>query len=190
MGAQTKQRKPSDARLRELILHLSLQSQADESFGMVKLNKLLFLCDFSAYRRFGRSITGQEYLAQDLGPCPRRMKPVTDKMGGRGEFAVQTRDYYGYEQKKPVALREPNLAGFAPEEIALSGDWVRRLWGTGGRQISDASHGFIGWQVAEIGERIPYSMALISGRQPTVAERRRGLEFEELARACLARDTA
>jgi hypothetical protein len=176
--------------LRELILHLSLGSQADESFGLVKLNKLLFFCDFSAYRKFGRSITGQQYLAQEWGPCPRRMKPVSDAMQNSGQLAIQKRAYYGHEQRRPVALREADLSGFAAEEIALSDEWVQRLWGTGGRQISDVSHGFIGWEIAEIGDPIPYSMALVSGRQPTLAERRRGLAFEESARACLAADTA
>src|SRR5262245_55681451 len=46
----------SSKKFKELVLYLALQSRADKQFGMVKLNKLLYLCDFEAYRVLGHSI--------------------------------------------------------------------------------------------------------------------------------------
>jgi hypothetical protein len=41
--------RPNDAKLRELILLISEWCQADPKFGAIKLNKLLFHADFSAF---------------------------------------------------------------------------------------------------------------------------------------------
>ena len=68
---------PEDARLRELILLICKGSEGDPRFGAVKLNKLLFYCDFSAYAKLGKSITGQEYLALPEGPALKKLKPFT-----------------------------------------------------------------------------------------------------------------
>src|SRR5438445_9957452 len=78
----TRKRKfrPDDEKLRELILLISEWSQRDPKFGAIKLNKLLFYCDFSAYLTYGTPITRQEYFALEKGPAPRRLKPITEKM--------------------------------------------------------------------------------------------------------------
>ena len=103
---------PDDDKLKELILLISARSEGDSTFGAVKLNKLLFYCDFSAYLTFGAPITGQEYFALPQGPAPRRMKPVSDDMVEAGDLAYQRLEYHGYQQKKPIALREPNYSAF------------------------------------------------------------------------------
>ncbi len=55
--------KQSEAKLRELIIHVATLSGMDEPFGATKLNKILFNADFEAYRQWGKSISGQEYFA-------------------------------------------------------------------------------------------------------------------------------
>ena len=47
-----------DKKLRELILYLATRMERDQHAGQgrIKLAKLLWLTDFEAYRRFGRSI--------------------------------------------------------------------------------------------------------------------------------------
>src|SRR2546423_1634179 len=57
-------------KLRELILHIAKRMEKDQHAGQgrIKLAKLLWLSDFEAYRRFGRSITGARYVADELGP--------------------------------------------------------------------------------------------------------------------------
>ena len=53
--------KPDDNKLRELVLYIAVLSEGDPAFGKVKLNKLLFFADFTAYLSFGKPITGHEY---------------------------------------------------------------------------------------------------------------------------------
>lgn len=179
--------KPDDKKLRELILLIATRSQNDPTFGAVKLNKLLFQCDFSSYLTYGTPITGQEYFALKQGPAPRRMKPVTDDMVEAGELAYQRNEYFGHMQNKPIALRAPNLRAFTASEVALVDTIIQDFKRLNATEISERSHLFIGWKVAREQETIPYSTALIGVRGPTRSEKMRGLELERSAVDCLRR---
>jgi hypothetical protein len=173
--------RPSDAKLRELILLISEWSQADTKYGAIKLNKLLFHADFSAFLTYGESITGQEYFALPQGPAPRRLKPITDEMRRRNEFAWQEVEYFGKPQKRPVALRPPKLSAFSATDMKLVHQTVEKFWKLNATEISEQSHLFLGWKSAHLKETIPYSTALVSRRTPTDQERKRGLELQGLA---------
>lgn len=180
-----KVKRSSDKKLAELILLISERSQNDPTFGAVKLNKLLFYCDFVAYLTFGNPITGQEYFALKNGPAPRRLKPVTTKMQNDGEFAIQETQYCGYPQKKPIALRPADVSVFTPQELNLIDQIIQKHRGKNATQISDQSHLFEGWRVAREQETIPYQTALVGFRKPTVAEREYGLTLEAIAQGYL-----
>lgn len=178
---------PSDEKLRELILYISIQSEGDEPYGRIKLNKLLFYADFLAYLDFNKPITGHEYQALTWGPAPRQLLPIMQDLQRRGEIAIRQIDFYGHEQHRPFALREPDLSVFSVSEIALISRLIKRCWGKTARQMTEESHQFVGWQLASDKESIPYSVALVGTREPTLDERRRGLELESLAMECLTR---
>ncbi len=173
--------RPSDTKLRELILLISEWSQADPKFGAIKLNKLLFHADFSAFLTYGEPITGQEYFKLPQGPAPRRLKGLTESMRKTGEFAWQEVSYFGRTQKKPVALRPANPAKFSGPEIDLIRKTVEKFWKMSATEISEQSHLFLGWKAAHLQETIPYSTALVSRRPPTDHERKRGLALQSLA---------
>lgn len=65
-----------DRKRRELILYLASRSEEDPRFSSTKLNKLLFYCDFTAYRQLGQSITGHGYQKLQFGPAPKAMLPI------------------------------------------------------------------------------------------------------------------
>lgn len=48
----------SRLRLRELMLFVADRCRGGRNFGVTKLNKILFYCDFSAFARLGKPITG------------------------------------------------------------------------------------------------------------------------------------
>ena len=172
---------PSDEKLRELILLISEWSQADPKFGAIKLNKLLFHADFSAFLTYGKPITGQEYFKLPQGPAPRHLKPLTEAMIKRGEFAWQEVPYYGRTQKKPIALRAPDTSKLSGTDVELVKMTIQKFWKMSATEISDQSHLFLGWKSAYLKETIPYSTALVSRRAPTDHERRRGLALQSLA---------
>lgn len=173
--------RPSDEKLRELILLISEWSQADPKFGAIKLNKLLFHADFSSFLTYGEPITGQDYFKLPQGPAPRRLKALTESMKKTGDFAWQEISYFGRIQKKPIALRAADPTKFSGAEINLVRQTVQKFWKMSATEISEQSHLFLGWKAAHLQETIPYSTALVSRRSPTEQERKRGLALQGLA---------
>jgi hypothetical protein len=148
-------------KLRELIVYIAQESEGDSFFGAVKLNKLLFNIDFVSFRRTGKSITGQAYQALENGPAPKRMLPVLTEMQRKGDLFLREDPFFGYTQKRPIALREAELSQFSSDEIVLIDRTIKRFWKMSATQISENSHEFVGWSLAERKEIIPYSVALL-----------------------------
>ena len=165
-------------KLRELVLYLCTASESDEAFGSVKLNKLLFYSDFLSYLEHGVSITGQEYQKLKNGPAPRPMLPLLKDMQTRTQLAVAERNYYGLPQKRPLALREADLTRFSAQEIDIVHQVLRTFKEHNGMEISELSHNFTGWQLAEEGETIPYSSALLHKGELTAQERQWAHEID------------
>lgn len=175
-----------DRKLRELIVYLSALSAGDKYWGAIKLNKLLFYSDFMAYLRFGKPITGQEYQALEQGPAPRRLRPLLVKMRQAGDIDIREKTFHRFKQKQTVALRTANVNVFSGPEVDLVHDTIKRFWEKSASEISEHSHAFLGWKLAEIGETIPYKTALIGSRKPTEKEKKLGRRLQKLAREAVA----
>lgn len=176
--------KASNKKFRELVLYVARETESDPKCGKTKLYKILFYSDFWAYQKLGHSISGQDYQKLKNGPAPRRAFPEIQAMVAAGLCAWAVRDHFGKKQEKLIALREPELGGFTGEEIAIVRDVIQMLWKFGATEVSELSHRFMGWQLAEHRETIPYStVALGEPRPPTETEieygRRLALELGE-----------
>jgi uncharacterized phage-associated protein len=150
-----------EEKLKELIVLLSELSEGDEYFGQTKLNKLLFYSDFLSYILHGKSISGHTYEARPQGPMLRGFYKIRDSMLGK-DIALAKRDFGRYPQEKTLALRSADVKRFTPEEVNLINHIVNDFRGVTASQISALSHEFLGWQAVEVGEEIPYEIALVS----------------------------
>lgn len=153
--------RPEADRLRELILYIAERSQADQYFGLTKLNKLLFFSDFRAFAELGRSITGYQYLRFNQGPVPRRGNSVVKDMAGRGKITLDQIDFFGHVQTRVNPRCSANLAMFSIEEISIVDEEITRYWDYSAAEIANQSHQFAGWRLAKNQEPIPYAVALI-----------------------------
>ena len=167
--------KTSGGKLKELILYISQRSAIDPKFGMTKLNKLLFYSDFVHFRKFGVAISGEEYFKLENGPAPRRMLPVVEDLKRNRELGIEERQYFGNIQRRPVALRNPNLDLFSAQEISTVDDIIERLRDASAKTVSELSHSWIGWELAEMKETIPYGVARVLCRPLTESEIQHGL---------------
>ena len=154
-------------KMKELILYISDKSMADEKFGSIKLNKLLFYSDFLAYLNFGKPITGMEYMRLDQGPAPKKFLPIAKELQKENALEIVEREYHGHIQKRPIARRPAMLELFTAREIALVDEVIGKLRGLNAHDVSELSHRFIGWKLADDGEVIPYSVAHIEIREPS-----------------------
>ncbi|HEX8694363.1 MAG TPA: Panacea domain-containing protein [Longimicrobium sp.] len=159
-----------DRKLAELILYVAVASEEDEHFGSTKLNKILFYADFAAYAVTGESITGHVYRKLPYGPVPRELPAVRKRLTKSGSLAIQNRARYLYRQERPVALREPDLSLFSGQEIAIVNEVIRWLWNDSATEVSERSHGFLGWKSARMNEEIPYHTVFLSDDPPTQAD--------------------
>ena len=156
-------------RFKELVLYLAARSSDDPGFGSVKLNKLLFFADFEAYRTLGHPLTGAHYQKLRWGPAAIEFLPLQDELLSDGLATVETRERGGYEQRVTIAIAEPDLRLFSPEEIAVVDRVLERLREHGAVGVSQLSHQrSAGWNLVEEGEIIPYDTAFISMDEPSV----------------------
>ena len=159
----------NENKFRQLILHIADRSHSDPSFGSIKLNKIMFYSDFSAYVRWGTPITGAEYIRLDRGPAPKLMAPIRESMKENQDIIIRIRNRFGLDQTQIIALKDPDLAEFTAAEIALVDKVIDLARDANATELSEASHGFLGWRIASDKETIPYEAALISNSPPTEA---------------------
>lgn len=169
--------KPNDKKLKELILYVAKRSESDPSFGRTKLNKILFFSDFITYGQTGQPITGHIYHKIENGPGLKSFHLITDEMKEDGDCSEQTRDHFGYVQKRVIALREPELGMFSGAEIGIVEEVLKHFEALNASATSQASHTFIGWRAFEIGDEIPYSTAFVSCRELSEREKQYALEL-------------
>ena len=152
----------NQTKLNELILYVARKSEDDPRFGAVKLNKILYYADFSAYRLTGASITGATYQKLNEGPAPREMLPTRRILLDSGDIEIVHRPYFTGIQQRIVATREPDISVFTTEELRIADEVVSFFRHMTAREISDFSHREPGWILTELGEDIPYHTAWLS----------------------------
>lgn len=164
------------AKLQELILLLAARMEADEHAGQgrIKLAKLLWLSDFEAHRRFGRSITGERYVADELGPAPADEMLAMRDLEAAGDVVIEP----GYRQQQLIhATRPADTSLFSKGELAVIEEMLtkHRKW-TGSRLVKLA-HEYPGWILARRGANIPYHSVHISVSGPTKRDIARAREL-------------
>lgn len=180
----------NESKLKELILYIAALEEPDESFGLTKLNKLLFRIDFTAFAESRKPVTGVRYFALREGPAPKPMKRLLEMMRKNGEINIVQTKYGGGDQQRVNALRLANKNLFSSHELNLASRIVQQYWGMSGRTMSSESHELLKWSQARLQEEIPYQVALIGDRDPTPDEIKYGLELEPLAQQHLSRNAA
>ena len=168
-----------DRKLRELTLYVCLRSEGDEWFGRTKLFHLLFLIDVEALRQLGRTISGQDYIKQGLGPVPARGSAAIRALEEAQDAVTRTRTVSCYPEGRTFALREPDLDAFTPRELFLMETVLSRYKALTVSHIGAVLRDIVGWQVAEPDGRIPLGAWLISDRTLTDAERAYALTLSD-----------
>ncbi len=166
-----------EAKFTEFVLYVAKRLEGDPAAGAVKLNKVLHFAECAAVRALGHPITGAEYQRLQLGPAPRRLKPVRRRLVDSGEARVVEESYLGYTQQRLLPLREPDLSAFGADELEIIDQVLAEFAGWSGTAISDLSHQDLGWQMVDEGETIPFEAAFLRPPVLTEAVRAHGLEL-------------
>ena|ERR1700733_4198142 len=164
------------AKLRELILLLAARMEADEHAGRgrIKLAKLLWLSDFEAHRRFGRSITGERYIAEELGPAPTDEMLALRDLEAAGDVTIEP----GYRQQQLIrATRPADTSLFSEGELAVVEEMLTKYRTWTGSRLVKLAHEYPGWILAQRGADIAYHSVHISASGPTKRDNERAREL-------------
>jgi hypothetical protein len=162
----------SDYRLGELILFICQKSEKDIYFGAVKLNKLLWYADFSAYFHLGELITGTEYWNLQEGPTPKRLVQVRSNLLSEKPpaLAIQLNQFPNFVQHKPIQLRPPQLRDFRGDQLAIVEEVIRENWNLTATEISLKSHKEWGWKLTKRREIIRPETFVLSPETEKLSE--------------------
>ena len=140
MGQALSKNVYSEEKLRELILLIANKGKADPRLGAVKLNKLLYYADFTAYRNLGKAITGAEYQHLPEGPAPRHVLPAQARLKRDGDIeVVYVPSLIGEPLHRIIPKRKPYPV-FSKQERDLVNGLIKEFWNLTGTELSDKSH--------------------------------------------------
>ena len=157
----------SERRLSELLIYVCRRSEGDDWFGPTKLDELLFFIDLEAFKTHGTSITGQEYVKQQHGLVPKGISSAMEALQTSKPPSLSMRKGLNglHREKRPIALRGADLNSLTAREISLVDQVLEYYRPMTARQCSDLARAMLGWQLAEMGETIPFGAHLLSDRE-------------------------
>jgi hypothetical protein len=144
-------------KLKALVHYVIAQCEDHNILGSIKLNKVLWLADLWTYVKSGQAITGEHYIKQQFGPVASTVG-VVQELQAEGKIVVRRREVFGHEKTDYIALQEPENVSrqFTADEISVVDEAIRFVClEHTAMGISDETHDVI-WELAEIGEEIPY----------------------------------
>ncbi len=147
---------------KELILYISAKMDREQNYGAISLNKILYFADNIHYLYHGHSITGFDYVRQELGPTPnpKQFLPIVETLVFIGDVEQVERKAMGgyYTQKRLQATRQADTSVFSESEIKVIDSVIEVAKGHTATELSDLTHDLVGWKVAGHMEVIPYSV--------------------------------
>ena len=87
---------------------------------------------------------------------------IRNEMITKQDIALAELNLWNFKQQKTLALRSADIKMFSAEEISIISHVISDFRNMTASQISALSHEFLGWQAVDIGEEIPYEIALVS----------------------------
>lgn len=176
------------SKLQEILLYIATESSDDPYFGATKLNKILFVADFSAYAYLGESITGATYVHQSYGPVVRELPAAQQALLEGNRAHIVERGHLNYTQKRLTPKSSPNLSLFSRDELDIVNEAIRQVEQMTATQLSDWTHTLQPWLASAVGEVIPYETVFVwKNRTVPLAIKQKAVErLEELRAAGLA----
>lgn len=130
------------------------------TLGKLKVMKLLYFLDFDFFEKYGKSVTGDEYLRFENGPVPRMAEKILKSMAGK-QIKITTRKMpKGYSDQQHIEpLVEFNSAAFSKEEILMMEEIADKWEKFSGSEMKTASHGEAPWIATKPDDIIDYNLS-------------------------------
>jgi len=155
----TKMAKINEKKYKNAILFFAKKIQ-NGTLGKLKMMKLLYYLDFDFFEKYGRSVTGDEYLRFENGPVPRMAEKILKQMSGN-EIKITSRKMpKGYNDQQHIEpLVDFNPEFFSKEEILMMEEIADKWEKFTGAEMKSASHGEAPWIATKPDNIIDYNLA-------------------------------
>lgn len=142
-------------KFKDLVHYICHTADRDE-LGAVKLNKILWYSDIESYINRGTPLTGAVYIKRQFGPVPKDVLRALEDLSAERKMVVRDIPFFRDKKREYISLAEPDIGRFKAPEISLVANIMHYICHHHtAESISDATHDII-WELAEIGEEIPY----------------------------------
>lgn len=154
---------------KELMLLIAYRLGNKSNYGATVLNKALYFIDNINYLKTGRPISELKYIKQEHGPTPDPsiFLSLREEMISANDVDIVTVEFFGRNQKKMLAKREPNMSLFDSEEIEIIDQLLSEISDKNATEISDIAHTYPAWIAASDKEPLPFYTFLLSSKTPT-----------------------
>lgn len=146
----------------EAVAHYIIARADPNKLGAVKLNKVMWFADLEAYRRFGKTVTGQvSYEKRQHGPVPNKIVKSIRRLEQSDKIATRDVPTFGGTRREYIWLKKPDVSLFTADEVDILNEaitWVCENHTA--KSISELSHDTL-WEQAELGEQIPVGAATV-----------------------------
>lgn len=130
------------------------------TLGKLKIMKLLYFLDFDFFEKYGKSVTGDEYLRFARGPVPRMAEKILKEMQGKEIKVRRIKMSSGYQDQQLVEpLKNFDLNLFSKEELLMMKDIVKKWENFSGTEMKNASHGEAPWIATKPDGVIDYNLS-------------------------------
>lgn len=125
----------------------------------VRLNKLLWLIDKTAFLQLAHTITDWVYIRKRYGPVPKYNFDALGIMGDHGDLKIIKSRDEDCEKTLYIPRKEPDLSCFDESELEIMRDILNTYGKTHWEKLVKLSHD-LAWATYDDGERIPFEAYL------------------------------
>jgi len=144
-------------RFKTVLLYILQKCKNKTNVGRTVLYKLLYFSDFNYYEKYNDFLMGVRYSRLPKGPVP-NVTPVIEQLINNGDIDLVDAEFYGYPQKRYVALTKPDLLKLTKNEIEVIDDVLKQLSKMTANEVSEYSHGDSPWLKTGDFEEINYNL--------------------------------
>ena len=149
----------NEKKYKNAILFFAKKTQ-NGTLGKLKIKKLLYYLDFDFFEKYGKSVTGDEYLRFEHGPVPRMAEKILKQMEGKEIKITRRKIKEGLNDQQHIeALKDFDLSVFSKEELVMLDDIASKWEKFTGTEMKMATHGEAPWISTEPDGVIDYNLA-------------------------------
>lgn len=157
-------------RFKQVFLYIVSKVGGRPNIGQTAIYKLLYFIDFDYYEKYQEYLVGAKYIKNHHGPTPVSFAKITRDLETKGELVEVKSKYFGFDQTKYMATKEPSVSLLSAKELKHIDDELVRLASKTAKELSDLSHKDTPWKVAKDRQELNYRHVFYRPDETSVSE--------------------